>query len=128
MSNLLEQSLLLTIGAAALTKEAAEAVVGDLVKRGKLTSDEGRLAVDEVVEKAKGEARTLRSRVDETLQRNYQDLGLAPRQQVEDLQLKVAQLEHRISLLEAARKAEDSPVAEPGRSDGGSKSRKKSKG
>jgi len=125
MNNLLEQSLLLTLGAAALTKEIAESVVGELVKRGEMTSEDGRQAVDEVVNKAKGEARSLRSRFDDTLQRNMQDLGLAPRQQVEELQLKVAQLEHRLSLLEAEQKARPKPESE---APDDRKSRRKSKG
>lgn len=128
MSNLFEQSILMTLGAAAITKEVAESVVGEFVKRGKMTSDEGRQAVDEVIDKTKGEARSLRSRFDETLQKNLQDLGLAPRQQMEDLQLKVAQLEHRISLLESDRNPEAGPKAEAGETDGSGKSKKKSKG
>lgn len=128
MSNLLEQSILMTLGAAAITREAAESVIGELVKRGQMTSEEGRQAVNEVIDKTKGEARSLRSRFDETLQKNIQDLGLAPKQQLEDLQLKVAQLEHRISLLESARNPEAGPDAEAGETGGDGKSKKKSKG
>ncbi|MFA6000801.1 MAG: hypothetical protein WC828_01645 [Thermoleophilia bacterium] len=128
MSNLLEQSILMTLGAAAITKEVAESVVGELVKRGQMTSDEGRQAVDEVIDKTKGEARSLRSRFDETLQKNLQDLGLAPKQQLEDLQLKVAQLEHRISLLESGRNSEPEPDDDTGETGNNKKSKKKSKG
>lgn len=115
MNNLLERSFFLTLGAAALTKEVAEGVVSELVKRGQITSDEGRKTVDEVVEQAKNETRGLRTRIDEAMQRNLQDLGLAPREQVEDLQLKIAQLEHRISLLETAQEKPAEPVVEEGR-------------
>lgn len=127
MSNLLEQGILMTLGAAAITREAAESVIGELVKRGQMTSEEGRQAVDEVIDKTRGEARSLRSRFDETLQKNFKEMGLAPKQQMEDLQLKVAQLEHRISLLESARNPEAGPDAEAGETGGNEKSKKKSK-
>ncbi|MFA5802066.1 MAG: hypothetical protein WC911_06265 [Thermoleophilia bacterium] len=128
MSNLLENGFLMTLGAAAITREVAESIVGELVKHGQMTSDEGRQAVDEVIDKTKGEARSLRNRFDKTLQNSFQDLGLAPRQQMEDLQLKVAQLEHRINLLETAGNKDADSDAEGGETSGDGKTGKKSKG
>jgi polyhydroxyalkanoate synthesis regulator phasin len=102
MSNLFERSILMTLGAAMLTKEMAESLAGNLAQKGEDTTALGREAVDEAVEKAKTEVRSLRGRFDDTLQRNFRDLGLASSVEVEELKLKVAQLEHRIALLEAA--------------------------
>lgn len=128
MSNLLENGFLMTLGAAAITREVAESIVGELVKHGQMTSDEGRQAVDEVIDKTKGEARSLRNRFDKTLQNSFQDLGLAPKQQMEDLQLKVAQLEHRINLLEAAGNRDAASDTDGGETSGDGKTGKKSKG
>lgn len=102
MANMLERSILMTLGAAMLTKEMAESLADSLAQRGGETTALGREAVDEAVDKAKEEARSLRGRFDDTLQRNFRELGLAPSTEIEELKLKVAQLEHRIKLLEAA--------------------------
>ncbi len=110
MSNLFERSILMTLGAAMLTKEMAESLTGSLTEKGEETTALGREAIDEAVEKAKTEARSLRGRFDGTLQRNFREMGLAPSSEVEELQLKVAQLEHRISLLEAAQPADAKPA------------------
>ena len=101
MTNLLERSILMTLGAAMLTRERAESLAENLAQKGDETTALGREAVDEVVGKAKEEARSLRGRFDDTLQRNFREMGLAPSAGIEELKLKVAQLEHRISLLEA---------------------------
>ena len=102
MSNLLERSILMTLGAAAIAKEVADSIAGSLVQKGEETTALGREAVEEAVEKAKEETRSLRVRFDDTLQKNFRELGLAQNAEVDELKLKVAQLEHRISLLEAA--------------------------
>lgn len=106
MANMLERSILMTLGAAMLTKEMAESLAESLAQKGGETTTLGREAVDEAVDKAKEEARSLRGRFDDTIQRNFRELGLAPSTEIEELKLKVAQLEHRIRLLEA-----DSPAA-----------------
>ena len=109
MSNLLERSILMTIGAASLSRDVAEALAGELVGRGRETTDEGRESVNELVQKARDETRTAKSRIDASLQRTFRDIGVATEDQLEEMQLKIAQLEHRLSLLEAdatARKAE----------------------
>lgn len=92
----------MTLGAAMLTKEMAESLAESLAQKGGETTALGREAVDETVDKAKEEARSLRGRFDDTIQRNFRELGLAPSTEIEELKLKVAQLEHRIKLLEAA--------------------------
>jgi polyhydroxyalkanoate synthesis regulator phasin len=109
MASLLERSILMTLGAAMLTKEMAESLGDSLAQKGGETTSLGREAVDEAVDKAKEEARSLRGRFDSTIQRNFRELGLAPSTEVDELKLKVAQLEHRIKLLEADSTAMKTP-------------------
>lgn len=117
MANLFERSILLTIGVAAVAREVAESLAGDLVKIGEATTEDGRQAVNDTVEKAKEEARTLRSRFDSQVKRGYSDMGIASNDRLDEMQLKIAQLEHRVALLEAALESlagpdEAEPVAE----------------
>lgn len=102
MANFLERSALLTIGVAAVMREVADSLTEELVKRGEATTAEGRKAFDEVVDAAKDEARTLRGRFDAQIKRGYRDMGIASDERLDDMQLKIAQLEHRLALLEAA--------------------------
>lgn len=109
MASLFERSFLMALGAAVLTKEMAAGLAEELVKKGESTGEEGKKVIEETVEQAREETRTLKTRFDETLQRNFHEMGLVTADQLEDLQLKLAQLEHRLSLLEKAASAR--PVA-----------------
>jgi len=101
MSNLFERSFLMALGAAVLTKEMAESMGKELLGKGEGATSEGRKLIDESVAQAKEQTRTLRTHFDETLQSNFHEMGLVTGDQVEELKLKIAQLEHRIGLLEA---------------------------
>jgi polyhydroxyalkanoate synthesis regulator phasin len=100
MSNLFERSILMAIGAAAITREMAESLTEQFVQRGQSTTEEGRQAVGELVDRAKDETRQVKGRLDHSLSRTFRDMGLATHDQVEDMELKLAQIEHRLSLLE----------------------------
>lgn len=115
MTNLLQRSFLLTIGAAALTKDMAEAFTDELVQKGQEASGEGKKAVDDYVEKAREEARSFRGAIDRNMKKTLEDVGVPTREQFEELKLKVAQLEHRISLLEKEKLSSSSPTADPER-------------
>lgn len=110
MTNLFERSFLMALGAAVLTRDMAESFASDLVKKGGTASDEGRKIVEETVQQAREETRGIKAHFDETLERNFREMGLVTSDQVEEMQLKIAQLEHRISLLEAGA-AVEGPVA-----------------
>ena len=100
--NPLEKTLLLALGAAALTRERVQEVVDEVVRRGELTRREGKELVDDLMERASEEGSGLRQRFDHNLQDLFRQWGLATHSEWEELNLKVAQLEHRLSLLEGA--------------------------
>ncbi len=100
LSDIIERTLLIGIGAAAMTKDRVQAVVDDFVRRGQLTREEGREVVDNVAERSREEARSARRKVDGSLQSAYRELGLTTRQEVEDLDFRLRQVEHRVDLLE----------------------------
>ncbi|MBE0428896.1 MAG: hypothetical protein IBX61_03380 [Thermoleophilia bacterium] len=109
MTNLFERSFLIALGAAALTREMAADIVDELANKGDVASAEGRKMVEDTIEQAKVEARGMKTRFDEGLKRSFTDMGLATSDQIEELTLKLAQIEHRLSLLEAS-----APTAAPG--------------
>ena len=107
--NPLERALLLALGAAALTRERVQEVVDEVVRRGELTRREGKDLVDDLMERASDQGSGLRQRFDANLQDLFRQWGLATHGEWEELNLKVAQLERRLSLLEGAPPAADKP-------------------
>lgn len=97
-----EQAIFVAVGAASLTRERAEAIVGDLVHREQLGEDEGRLTVDRLMERVRVETDGIRGRIDSGVQGAMRELGVAHRDDVSDLDLRMSELEHRIRLLEGA--------------------------
>ena len=99
----MEQAVLVSIGAAALTRERAEAAAAELVRKGQMGSDEGRQVVERLMARVRGEggqASGLVGRLEGSLQGVLRELGLVTHGEVEDVQLRLLELEHRISLLE----------------------------
>lgn len=97
-----EQAIFVAVGAASLTRERAEAIVGDLVQRGQLGEDEGRLTVDGLMARVRGDGSGLKGRIDSGIHVAMRELGVAHRDDVSDLNLRISELEHRIRLLEEA--------------------------
>jgi polyhydroxyalkanoate synthesis regulator phasin len=97
---LAEELILASVGAAALTKDKTDELVDELASRGKVTRDEARELVDEVVGRWRGDASRMGERASLTLSGFYREIGLVTRREYEELELRLAQLEHRLRLLE----------------------------
>jgi polyhydroxyalkanoate synthesis regulator phasin len=111
--DLLERTFLVGVGAAAFTKDKVQGLVDEFVRRGQLSTEEGRDMVDKLVARSRDEARSAMKRADSSLAGTFRDLGLVGRRDVEDLEMRVRQLEHRIALLEA-NPAGDASAADSG--------------
>lgn len=109
LADIIERTLLLGIGAAAITKDRVQAVVDDFVRRGQLSREEGREVVDNIAERSRDEARSARRRIDSTLQSTYREMGISTRKELEDLDFRLRQIEHRLGLLE--RQVDTTPPA-----------------
>jgi polyhydroxyalkanoate synthesis regulator phasin len=109
--DLIERTFLVGVGAAALTKERVQGLVEEFVRRGQLTGDEGREMVERLVARSKTEAQSVLKKADSSLHGAYRDMGLAARRDLEDLDFRLRQLEHRIRMLEDTTDANSPPVA-----------------
>ena len=92
--------LLAGIGWASLGFEAADEMADDLARRVGVDRDAMRIAVQDTVESWRSELERLGAHRDEAIERGLAKAGLARREDVDDLALRVAQLEHRLRLLE----------------------------
>jgi len=98
-----EQAIFVAVGAAALTRERAEAIVSDLVRRGQLGEDEGRITVDRLMERARdasGGASGLVGKIEGGVQGVLREFGIAQRDDLAEVDQRISDLEHRIRLLE----------------------------
>jgi polyhydroxyalkanoate synthesis regulator phasin len=96
----LEQLLLASVGAVSLTAERIEDLVDSLVERGGVQRDEARAAINALVSRWRGDATRVSERAGAGLHGMLRELGLVLRSDYEELELRVAQLEHRMKLVE----------------------------
>jgi polyhydroxyalkanoate synthesis regulator phasin len=100
--DLIERTFLAGMGAAALTKDRVQELVEEFVRRGQLNTEEGRDIVERLAARSREEARAVLKKADASLHGAYRELGLTSKHELEDLELRLQQLERRLRLLEAA--------------------------
>jgi len=98
--DLLERFTLAAIGAVALTAERADALAQELADRGIVRRDEARTLIDDVSARWRGDATRLGEKAGATLDGLFREVGLVTKDDIEELELRIAQLEHRLKLLE----------------------------
>ena len=96
----LDEILLAGLGWATLTAEAVDDVADDLARRVGIERDTMRDAVRDVFSSWRAEAERLGSFPADASEKALRRLGLVRREEADDLALRVAQLEHRVRLLE----------------------------
>jgi len=97
------------VGAVALTAERADELADSLAERGGLSKDEVRGWIDEATTRWRGDAVRVGERAGATLHGALRELGLVTRDESDELELRVAQIEHRLRLLETKPQALPSP-------------------
>jgi polyhydroxyalkanoate synthesis regulator phasin len=93
------------VGAVALTAERADELADSLAERGGMKKEDVRAWIDEATSRWRGDAVRVGERAGVTLHGALRELGLVTRDEWDELELRVAQLEHRLRLLEAKPRA-----------------------
>ena len=96
----LEQTLLAALGWAALTVEGMDDLADDLARRVGLDRDAMRMALRDTLTAWRHEGERFNARRENVVDGVVGRLGVAQKAEVDDLALRVAQLEHRLKLLE----------------------------
>ena len=89
-----------TLGAVMLTGERADQLADEIARRGAMTAAEARSLVDDVTMRWRGGAAELGERAGAGFHGFLRELGLVTRDELDELELRVAQLEHRLRLVE----------------------------
>src|SRR3954447_19769919 len=95
-----EKLVLAGFGAVALTAERADALAEELSARGGIGREEARALIEELVGRWRSESVRFGERTGVGLAALFRELGLVTRDELEELELRVAQIEHRLRLLE----------------------------
>jgi polyhydroxyalkanoate synthesis regulator phasin len=106
---LVERIALTAVGAVALTAERADALAEELAERGLVRRDEARALIDDVSSRWRGDATRLGEKAGATLDALFREFGLVTKDDLEDLELRIAQLEHRLGLLEEPATRDSAP-------------------
>jgi polyhydroxyalkanoate synthesis regulator phasin len=93
------------VGAVALTAERADELAEELAERGGMRRDDVRSWIEDATNRWRGDAVRVGERAGATLQGALQELGLVTRDEWDELELRVAQVEHRLRLLESRPRA-----------------------
>ena len=97
---LAERAVFSAVGAVALTAERADAIAEELAERGLARRDEARALIEDLSSRWRGDATRLGEKAGTTLDALFRELGLVTKDDLVDLELRIAQLEHRLQLLE----------------------------
>jgi polyhydroxyalkanoate synthesis regulator phasin len=109
LRELVERLLLAGVGAVSLTAERAEALAEELAEQGGIRQEEARSLIDDATARWRGEAGRVGERASVALEALFTELGLVTKDDYEELELRIAQLEHRLRLLEDARASLSTP-------------------
>ena len=108
--DLVERIALAAVGAVALTADRLEELANDLSDRGGMRRDEARQLLEDAITRWRGDATRLGERAGDGIAALARQLGLVTREEMDELELRVAQLEHRLRLVERPRAVQQGPA------------------
>ncbi len=100
MSDYVKKLGLFGIGIATLTKEKAEQIVGDFIKKGDINKEEGKAIVKELLEKSEEQRKDLIKRIDERTRETLKEKGVASKKDIKRLEERIEKLEAHVKKLE----------------------------
>ena len=93
MADIIEKGLFLGLGALALTREKAEVLVNELIEKGKLTREDSKNVIDELMSRAEDEKKALEERIDKALDSAVERLSLATTKDIDQLKKQLKKIE-----------------------------------
>ena len=105
MDEQVRRLFLALVGAVALTAERADELADELAERGGMRRDDVRSWIEEATNRWRGDAVRVGERAGATLQGALRELGLVTRDEWDELELRLAQVEHRLRLVESRPRA-----------------------
>ncbi len=95
--DIIRRSVLLGLGALSLTKEKAEELVDDLIRRGEVASGEKARSVDDLLQEAQRQEREIDRKITGCVQRVVADMGLPTKRDLDEILITLKNIERKIS-------------------------------
>ncbi|MEW6326566.1 MAG: phasin family protein [Thermodesulfobacteriota bacterium] len=95
--DIIKKAMLLGLGVISLTKEKAEELVDDLIKRGEVAREEKFKMVDKLLKEAEKQEKELVGKLTEAVQKVITNLGLPTKKDLEEISKRLEDIEKRIS-------------------------------
>ena len=109
MFDLIKKGLLVGLGATVVTRDLIGDATGQLVKEGKISTEEARRLADELMESGRQSWESVEQEARETVQKAVDSMGLAKKSELDELRVRLALLEQQVLALreESAKPAAD---------------------
>lgn len=98
---MLKQLLYAGIGLAAITKEKAEELVAELVKKGEMSTDEGKDLLNSLRSRIQEESDRLKERINEQVERTINSMNLARKSDIDEVLDRLEKLEKRLDEIQS---------------------------
>ena len=95
MFDLFKKTILMGLGAMTITKEKAENLVDELIKKGELAKDKRSKAVQDLLEKADEQEKAIFDKIDDVVNKSIEKLGIPTKQDFERLEKKIDELKKK---------------------------------
>lgn len=96
MIDLVKKTLLTGVGVASLTKEKFEEIAKDFVEKGKMTEQEGKTFVDDLVTRSEESRAEFQKQVESRVQKVLEKMDLAKKSEVDALRLEIEKLREEL--------------------------------
>ena len=92
MIDLIKKAMFTGIGIASLTKDKVEEIAKEFVEKGKISEQEGKKLVDELLTRSDESKEAIRQQVDERIQLAFQKMNIARSSEIEELKQQIREL------------------------------------
>ncbi|QGG46959.1 phasin family protein [Heliorestis convoluta] len=99
MKDVFRKTMMAGLGAITITKEKAEQLAEELVKKGELSKEEAAKVVSEVVEKGREQREAISDTIKTEFTRIRGDMGLITRQEYDDLVARIEVIEEKLGIV-----------------------------
>lgn len=96
MSDILEKTFYMGLGALTITKEVAEKWIDELIEKGKVSREKGSQMVKDLVTKAEKEKKILDDKIHRSIESTIKKLNLPTRQELEEINKKIDHLQKEL--------------------------------
>ena len=108
MHDLIKKGLALGVGLAAYSKDQIEKVVDELVKRGEVPLEESKQLIKDLIDRGEKEKTELKDIIAQQVSKALEEVNMATKASVEELEERIKILELKVSSLEAQQNHEES--------------------